>query len=166
MRIKTHVRSGMLVWAVPQMAGPMLTAISPAGGPVNALGKRIVVVLVGFLTLIAAAKGQQIIPPVHLHPCDCTIPPCFCDCRVPREPRPVAQEDVVGTWVVSLSQAAAASQASVTLHSGGTMAGAPADFGVWAGSNGEYSATTDAFIFDEHGIVTGKTKRWSSRTAP
>ena len=118
-----------------------------------------------FAGLIGAAKSQPIVPPVHLHPCDCIegSTACSCDCKVPRRPRPIAQDDVVGTWFISLSQTAGASQALVTFHAGGTVTSASADFGAWAAeSNGAYSATTDTLTFDHQGGVTGRLRKsWS-----
>jgi len=187
MRTKTHVIAGTMVWPIPLVAcegqpdarggcttsGPMPVAISPARRPLDALSRRIVMRIGAFIVfagLIGAAKGQPVVPPVHLHPCDCVteltasqpVIPCSCDCRVPGRPKPIAQEDVVGTWFISLSHSAGTAQALVTFHSGGTVTSASADFGVWAGLNGEYSATMDAFTFNEHGIVTGRRRtRWS-----
>jgi len=68
----------------------------------------------------------------------------------------------VGTWFISLSHATGKSQTLVTFHVGGTVTSASADFGVWDGSNSEYTATTDAFTFDDHGLVTGRRRTsWS-----
>jgi hypothetical protein len=181
-KAKTYVMAGAMVPAIEMVAregqqdarggsttsGPMLIAISPARRPLNALSKRImqrVGAVIVFAELIAAAKGQPILPPVHLHPCDCTeaSTQCSCDCKVPRRRRAIAQEDVVGTWFISLSQeGAGASQNLVTFHAGGTMTSASGDFGVWAESNGTYGATTDTFTFDQHGTVTGRRRTsWS-----
>ena len=185
MRTKTHVIAGTLVACEGQpdarggctTSGPLPAAISPARRPLDALSRRIMKRIGAFIVfagLIGAAKGQPVVPPVHLHPCDCVtestasqpVIPCSCDCRVPGRPKPIAQEDVVGTWFISLSHSAGTAQALITFHSDGTVTSASADFGVWAGLNGEHSATyyatTDAFTFDEHGVVMGRLRtRWS-----
>jgi len=47
------------------------------------------------------------------------------------------------------------------------MTSASADFGVWEKSNGEYTATTNAFTFDDHGFVTGMRRtNWSVLVSP
>src|SRR5580704_8877547 len=179
MKTKTHLISGTMVSAIEMVtcdkcptSGPMPLAISPARRPLIALSRRImrrIGALIVFAGLIAAAKGQPVVPPVVHHPCDCieASTACSCDCRIPRRPRQIAQDDVVGTWFISLSHATGKSQTLVTFHSDGTLTSASADFGVWDGSNGEYTATTDAFTFDDHGFVTGRRRTgWSIVVTP
>lgn len=129
------------------------------------MSNTIVLSVLVFAGLIGTAKGQPVTTPARPHPCDCIegSTACSCDCKVPRRPRPVAQDDVVGTWFISLSQTAGASQTLVAFHSGGTVTSASADFGAWAAeSNGAYSATTDTLTFDQQGGVTGRRRTsWS-----